>query len=70
VRKGLSVAEPGDLLERPINATLGTYCRDGSVLLSPVWHERRDGGFNIATTADDVKARHIKRQMRASAVGE
>jgi PPOX class probable F420-dependent enzyme len=58
----------GDLLERPLNATLATYRRDGTVLLSPVWHEWRDGGFNIATGADDVKARHIERQKRAVAV--
>jgi hypothetical protein len=56
------------LLERPFNATLATYRRDGTVLLSPVWHEWRDGGFNIATGADDVKARHIERQKRAVAV--
>jgi PPOX class probable F420-dependent enzyme len=68
VRKGLSVAELGDLLERPFNATLATYRRDGSVLLSPVWHEWRDGGFSIATGADDIKARHIERRKRAVAV--
>jgi PPOX class probable F420-dependent enzyme len=68
VRKGLSVAELGDLLERPFNATLATYRRDGSVLLSPVWHEWHDGGFSIITGADDVKLRHIERQRRAVAV--
>jgi hypothetical protein len=68
VRKGLSVAELGDLLERPFNATLATFRRDGSVLLSPVWHEWYDGGFSIITSPDDVKARHIERQGRAAAV--
>ena len=68
MRKGLSVEQLGDLLELPFNATLATYRQDGSVLLSPVWHEWRDGGFNIATGADDIKARHIERQGRASAV--
>src|SRR5262249_56765284 len=68
VRKGLSVEELGDLLERPYNATLATYRRDGSVLLSPVWHEWRDGGFSIFTGADDVKARHIARHGRAVVV--
>jgi hypothetical protein len=68
VRKGLSVAELGDLLERPFNATLATYSRDGTVLLSPVWHEWQDGGFNIITGDDDIKARHIERQKRAVAV--
>jgi PPOX class probable F420-dependent enzyme len=68
VRKGLSVTELGDLLERPFNATLATFRRDGSVLLSPVWHEWRDGGFSIITSADDVKLRHVERNRRAVAV--
>jgi PPOX class probable F420-dependent enzyme len=68
VRKGLSVEELGDLLERPFNATLATYRRDGTVLLSPVWHEWRDGGFSILTAVNDVKLRHIERQRRAVAV--
>jgi PPOX class probable F420-dependent enzyme len=68
VRKGLSVEELGDLLELPLNATLATYRRDGSVLLSPVWHEWLDGGFSIITGNNDVKLRHIERQGRAAAV--
>ncbi|MGI9147208.1 MAG: pyridoxamine 5'-phosphate oxidase family protein [Chloroflexota bacterium] len=68
MRKGLSIDELGDLLERPFNATLATYRRDGSVLLSPVWHEWRDGGFSIFTGEDDVKLRHIQNQGRAAVV--
>lgn len=68
MRKGLSVAELGDLLLLPLNATLATYRRDGSVLLSPVWHEWWDGGFSIITGSDDVKLRHIERHGRAAAV--
>jgi PPOX class probable F420-dependent enzyme len=68
VRKDLSIDELGDLLERPFNATLATYRRDGSVLLSPVWHEWRDGGFSIFTGETDVKLRHIEQQGRAAAV--
>jgi PPOX class probable F420-dependent enzyme len=68
VRKDLSLEELGDLLERPFNATLATYRRDGSVLLSPVWHEWRDGGFGIITGIDDVKLRHIERRPEAVAV--
>jgi PPOX class probable F420-dependent enzyme len=68
VRKGLSIEELGDLVERPFNATLATYRRDGSVLLSPVWYEWRDGGMSIFTSMDDVKVRHIEHDPRASAV--
>ena len=36
------------------------------MLLSPVWHEWRDGGFNVWIGADDVKTRHLRRDPRAS----
>jgi PPOX class probable F420-dependent enzyme len=68
VRKGLAVKELGDLLEQGLNATLATYRRDGSVLLSPVWHEWRDGGFSIITSPDDLKVRHIQHDGRAVVV--
>jgi PPOX class probable F420-dependent enzyme len=68
VRKNLSVEELGDLLERPFNATLATYRRDGSVLLSPVWHEWRDGGFSIGTFVDDIKLRQIEQRGLAAVV--
>jgi hypothetical protein len=68
VRKNLSIAELGDLLERPFNATLATYRRDGSVLLSPVWHEWRDDGFSIVTGVGDVKLRQIEQRALAVAV--
>ncbi len=53
-------------LDRPLVATLATIRKDGSVLLSPVWHEWRDGGFNIIVGTGDVKARHLARDPRAS----
>ena len=68
MRTGLAVGDLGGLLERPLLATLATYRRDGLVLLSPVWFEWRDGGFNIAIGRDDVKARHLRRDPRASVV--
>jgi PPOX class probable F420-dependent enzyme len=66
MRTNLGIEGLGDLVELPIVATLATYRSDGSVLLSPVWHEWRDGGFNITIEADDVKARHVRRDPRAS----
>jgi len=68
VRKGLTPEELGDLLELPIVAVLATYRRDGTVLLSPVWHEWRDGGFNVVTGSHDVKVGHLRRDRRASIV--
>jgi PPOX class probable F420-dependent enzyme len=49
-------------------AVLATYRRDGTVLLSPVWHEWRDGGFGVVTGNRDVKAAHLRRDPRASIV--
>jgi hypothetical protein len=66
VRRDLTPDDLADLLELPIVAVLATYRGDASVLLSPVWHEWRDGGFNVATSEGDVKARHIGRDRRAS----
>jgi PPOX class probable F420-dependent enzyme len=68
VRKRLTPEDLGDLLEQPRVAVLATYRRDGSVLLSPVWHEWRDGGFNVVTGSDDIKAKHLRADPRASIV--
>src|SRR5919204_5367988 len=68
VRKGLTPDDLGDLLELPLVAVLATYRRDGTVLLSPVWHEWRDNGFSVVTAQRDVKARHLRRDPRASIV--
>ncbi|MCA1833234.1 MAG: TIGR03618 family F420-dependent PPOX class oxidoreductase [Actinomycetota bacterium] len=68
MRKDLGVEGLGDLVKRPFVATLATYRRDGSVLLSPVWHEWAGGGFNVIANADDVKTRHIRNDPRASLV--
>ena len=58
----------GDLAERCLLAVLATYRSDGTVLLSPVWHEWRDGGFQVVTSSRDVKAAHLRRDPRASIV--
>jgi PPOX class probable F420-dependent enzyme len=68
VRKGLRPGDLGDLLELPLLAVLATHRRDGTVLLSPVWHEWRDDGFSVVTGARDGKAGHLRRDPRASIV--
>jgi PPOX class probable F420-dependent enzyme len=68
VRRNLAVQELGDLLAQPLVAVLATYRRDGTVLLSPVWHEWRDGGLNIVTGSQGIKAKHLRRDPRAAAV--
>ena len=68
VRKGLTVEDLGDLVDLPLLAVLATYWADGTALLSPVWHEYRDGGFHVCTSGADVKARHLRRDPRAALV--
>jgi PPOX class probable F420-dependent enzyme len=68
VRKNLRVDELGDLLDLPLLAVLATYRRGGSVLLSPVWHEWHEGGFQVATNGDGAKAQHLHRDPRTSIV--
>jgi PPOX class probable F420-dependent enzyme len=66
VRKHLTPDQLGDLLELPRVAVLATYRRDGGVLLSPVWHQWRDNGFDVVTGAHDVKVGHLRRNPRTS----
>ena len=68
MRKGLTPEDLGDLLELPLLAVLATYRRDGTVLLSPVWHEWRDGGYDVVTSSRDGKEWHLRRDPRASNV--
>ena len=66
MRKHLDPDDLDGLLERPLVAVLATYRRSGEVLLSPVWHRWRDGGFEVVTGGDDVKARHLRNDPRAT----
>jgi PPOX class probable F420-dependent enzyme len=68
MRTDLTIDDLDGFLEEPIVAVLATIRQDGSVLLSPVWHEWRDGGFQIWAGPNDVKARHLRRDPRASIV--
>ena len=68
MRKDLTVSDLGDLLELPILATLATHRKDGSILLSPVWHEWADGGFSISIWAQDIKAKNLARDPRATII--
>ena len=52
------------LLEALTCATLATYRRDGTVLLSPVWHEWHAGGFTVHLGAGGINARLLRRDPR------
>jgi PPOX class probable F420-dependent enzyme len=68
MRRDLTMDDLGDLAGLSLLAVLATYRRDGTVLLSPVWHEWRDGGFSVVTRGRDVKAAHLRHDPRASIV--
>jgi PPOX class probable F420-dependent enzyme len=68
MRRNLTVDDLGDLVGLRLLAVLATYRQNGTVLLSPVWHEWRDGGFQVVTGSRDVKAAHLRRDPRASIV--
>jgi PPOX class probable F420-dependent enzyme len=68
MRRNLRPEDVVRLLEAPKCATLATYRRDGTVLLSPVWHEWRGGGFNVHLGAGGINARLLRRDPRASLV--
>jgi hypothetical protein len=66
VRRDIPLSELGDFLALPLVAVLATYRRDGSILLSPVWHQWREGGFDVVVAPNDIKERHLRRDPRAS----
>ena len=66
MRRDIPLAELADFLALPLVAVLATYRRDGGVLLSPVWHQWREGGFDVLVAPNDIKLRHLRRNSRAS----
>jgi PPOX class probable F420-dependent enzyme len=66
MRRDLPLSDLADFLALPLVAVLATYRKDGGVLLSPVWHQWRDGGFDVVCSPNDIKVRHLRRDPRAS----
>ena len=66
MRRNLQPSDVAALLEGRKCATLATYRQDGTVLLSPVWHQWRDGGFDVHLGDGGINARFLRRDPRAS----
>jgi len=66
MRRNLTPADLGDLLDRPLNAILAVYRKDGTVLLTPVWHRWDGGQFAIEIPASDRKIAMLQRDPRIS----
>jgi hypothetical protein len=56
----------GDLFDQPWLATLATYRKDDTILLSPVWFEWDGEGFVVSLVDGDVKHVHIQRRSLVS----
>ena len=56
----------GDLFEQPWLATLATYRKDGTVLLSPVWFDWDGEAFLVSLVHGDWKELHLRRDPRVS----
>jgi len=57
MRSKLLVTDLGDLLDQPLNALVAASLANGEIMLTPYWHEWRDGGFNLFTLAGGIKHR-------------
>lgn len=68
MRRNLRAEDVAELLAAPKCSTLATYRRDGTVLLSPVWHEWRDGGFSVHLGQGGLNHRLLQRDPRVSLV--
>ena len=68
MRRKVRIEDVAPLLAAPKCATLATYRRDGTVLLSPVWHEWYAGGFSVVLSAGGINARLVERDPRVSIV--
>ncbi len=68
VHRDIPIDDLLGFLELPVTSVLATRRPDGTVLLSPVWHEWRDGGFNVVTLRDSAKVGDIRRDPRVSLV--
>jgi PPOX class probable F420-dependent enzyme len=69
MRTNLSIADLGDLLERPIIAVLATRRPDDTTMLSPVWFEWDSEAVVIWTTGmKEGKNRHLAADPRATIV--
>lgn len=68
MNRGLAPEQLGGLLEEVRLATVATFRKDGSVLLSPIWYIWEDVGFTIGMAAGDGKLKHLERDPRMTIV--
>jgi PPOX class probable F420-dependent enzyme len=64
----LGPEELAAFLAEPVVATLATYRRDGSGLLSPVWQEWTGTRFHVLVGRSDIKTRHVRHDPRVGIV--
>jgi PPOX class probable F420-dependent enzyme len=64
----LALHEMQAFLAEPMIATIATYRRDGSTLLSPVWQEWTGRVFHVLVGRTDIKAKHVRHDPRVGIV--
>jgi PPOX class probable F420-dependent enzyme len=62
----VDIGSLGDFLQQPWLATLATYRKDGTVLLSPVWWAWDGEAFQISVDDGDWKEKHVRKNPRVS----
>jgi hypothetical protein len=68
MRRGLSPADLGDLLELPLVAVISLAKTDGTVFSRPVWQRWEKGRFVIQVPAGDRKIAMLERDPRLTIV--
>ena len=66
MRRGLTLADLGDLFEQPLTAVISVGLDDGSVFSRPVWHRLINGKFAFEFPAGDRKIAMLQRDPRAT----
>lgn len=63
---GLSEAELGEFLARPLLARLSTHNGDGTIHTVPIWYEYREGEILMSTQMITQKAKNIERNPQVT----
>ncbi|MGA8427530.1 MAG: pyridoxamine 5'-phosphate oxidase family protein [Candidatus Dormiibacterota bacterium] len=64
--RDVELSQLGEMLEQPWLATLATYRKDGTVMLSPVWFEYDGSDFVVSLVRGHGKEKQIRNDPRVT----